>query len=573
MGLILAVVATVPFHEPRTLAAEPSDELPQVIHVSQTFNNSPFDYRIESREEKTGYTIYRLTYPSPVVTPVPQNNTVPAEYYVPKGVRAGEAGRPGVVCMHILDGDFVLVRMTCSMLASHGIPAIMLKLPYYDERGLPEGVRALADDPGLFVNALSQGQEDVRRAVDVLASRPEVDPQHIGITGISLGGIVAATSAGREPRFTRAMLILAGGDLKTLIHHARETRELSKLIKGLPADEQAKIERAIDAVDPLRHAGELRDRAGRGKVLMVNAAEDEVVPRSCTEKLAAALGITDRVIWLDGLGHYTAMAELPRVLNSTVEFFGEDLPPGVETGPPAAGSRAPLEIAAALVQELFTFVASEPEEGRCHFIDSTLSATPEGDDPIEARLRFIRGREGRFKLECDLPVVGKASLGQGSYPWMLSGGRAVFKGVGGPESEPGNPLAFAEPENLIKLRMAAGAAAGIAVAPHVLNQWLTVTDDTSPEGPPAIRIVLKDKKEDAGSLRLAMRDDGKTPHQATFDVAGVRGTLTFRGWQMNTVAHQSMFDPPPGIPVREVDRVDLYRVFSAMFNFAVESAE
>jgi len=570
---VLAVVAAVAFGEPHALAAEPSGELPQVVHVSKTFNNSPFDYRIESREEKTGYTIYRLTYPSPVVTPVPQNNTVPAEYYVPKGVRAGEAGRPGVVCMHILDGDFVLVRMTCSMLASHGIPAIMLKLPYYDERGLPEGVRALAEDPGLFVSALSQGQEDVRRAVDVLASRPEVDPEHIGITGISLGGIVAATCAGADPRFSRAMFILAGGDLKTLIHHARETRELSELIKRLPADRRAEIDRAIDGVDPLRHAAKLRDRAGRGKVLMVNAAEDEVVPRSCTEKLAAALGITDRVVWLDGLGHYTAMAELPRVLNSTVEFFGADLPPGVETGTPPAGKRGPPETVAGLVQDLFMFVASEPEEGRCHFIDATLSATPEGDDPIEARVSFIRGREGRFKLECDLPVVGEASLGQGSYPWMLSGERAVFKGVGSPEGEPGDPLAFAEQENIIKLRMAAGAAAGIAVAPHVLNQWLTATDDTSPEGPPAIRIVLKDKNQDAGSLRLVMRDDGKTPHQATFDLAGVRGTLTVRGWQMNTVAHKSMFDPPPGIPVREVDRADLYRIFSAMFNFAVESAE
>ncbi len=45
---------------------------------------------------------------------------------------------------------------------------------------------------------------------------------------------------------------------------------------------------------------------------MLNAAEDEVIPRQCTVKLAEALGIADRVVWFDGLGHYTAMAELPR---------------------------------------------------------------------------------------------------------------------------------------------------------------------------------------------------------------------------------------------------------------------
>jgi hypothetical protein len=35
---------------------------------------------------------------------------------------------------------------------------------------------------------------------------------------------------------------------------------------------------------------------------MINAAQDEVIPRQCTEKLAEALGIKDRVIWFEGLG-------------------------------------------------------------------------------------------------------------------------------------------------------------------------------------------------------------------------------------------------------------------------------
>ena len=568
---LLAAAAAALFCDSRALAAEPGAEFPQVVHVSQTFNDSPFDYRIESRDEKARYTIYRLTYPSPVVTPVPQNNTVPAEYYVPQGIRPEDPKRPAVVCMHILDGDFVLVRMTCSMLASHGIPAIMFKLPYYDERGFPEGPRALAADPGLFVGALGQGLEDVRRTVDVLAARPEVDPERIGITGISLGGIVAATASGVEPRFHRVMLILAGGDLKQMIHHADETRELSQLIQRLPPERQAEIEQAIAAVDPLRNAGRLRERALAGRVLMLNAAEDEVIPRSCTEQLAAALGISDRVIWLEGLGHYTAMAELPQVLKRAVEFFGSDLPPGLETGPLPGRPRTPLEITAALVQEISTLVVSEPQEGRCHFVDFTLTATPKGQSPLKARLTFIRGCQGRFKLECDLPVVGEAALGQGSYPWMVSGGKTVFKAPGDPAERAENPLPFAEPQHVMALRMAAGAAGGIAIAPHVLGQWLTVTDDTPPEGPPAIRLAMNE--EGSGSLRLVLKDDARTPRQASFDVGGVEGTLTFRGWQTNTVAHPAMFDPPAGLPEKEVDREDLYRVFSAMFNFAMESMQ
>jgi dienelactone hydrolase len=551
-------------------AAEP-DPLPQIVHVAETYNNSPFAYRIESRREEAGYTIWRLTYASPVITKVPQNNVVPAEYYLPDGIRPEDPKRPAVICMHILDGNFVLARLTCSILASHGIPAMMIKLPYYDERGLPDGPRALAANPALLVEALSQGLEDVRRAVDLLTSRPEVDSERIGIAGISLGGIVAATSAGAEPRFHRVILILAGGDLNRLIHHAQETELLSRLIKQLPPKERAELEQAIDKVDPLRYAAGLRDRARQGRVLMVNAAEDETVPRQCTEKLAAALGMSDRVKWLDGLGHYTTMAALPQVLATAIDFFGQDLPPGVEMPRPAPRSGTPLEVAASLVREVFTFAAFEPQPGRCHFLDFTLSATPEGDDPFEMRARLIRGEKGRFKLDCDLPFVGRAAMGQNSYPWMVSGRKVLFKGTGGPAREADNPLAFAAAENVIALQMAAGAAVGVSFAPHLLNQWIEVADDTPKQGPPAIRIIIKE--DNLGSLRVILREDGRTPEHATFDVAGVRGTVTFRGWQINTVAHDALFDPPAGLPEKEVDRQDLYRMFSAMFNFAVESAQ
>jgi dienelactone hydrolase len=568
--LVAAIAAILLIPQAATRAAEP-DALPQVVDVAQTYNDSPFAYRIESRRQEAGYSVWRFTYASPVITEIPQNNVVPAEYYLPDGIEPGAPKRPAVICMHILDGDFVLARLTCSMLASHGIPAMMIKLPYYDERGLPDGPEALAADPALFVGALSQGLEDVRRAVDLLASRPEVDPQRIGITGISLGGIVAATTGGIEPRFHRVMLVLAGGDLNRIIHHAEETESLSQLIKQLPSEQRARLEKAIDAVDPLRHAPGLRQRARQGRVLMVNAAEDEVIPPECTKKLAAELGISDRVKWLDGLGHYTTMAELPQVLATAVDFFGRDLPPGVEMPRPAPPSRTPLEVAATLIRELFTFAAFDPEPGHCHFVDFALSATPDGGDRFEMRARFIRGHQGQFKLDCDLPSVGTAAMGQNGYPWMVSAKNVLFKGTGGTGDGPGDPLAFADAENVLALQMAAGAAAGLSIAPHVLTQWIRVLDDTAPQGPPAIRVTAKE--DNVGSLRVVLKEDKRTPQSATFDVAGVRGAVIFRGWQLNTVAHDAIFDPPAGLPEKEVDRQDLYRMFSAMFNFAVESAQ
>ena len=569
--IALGLLVVLGRYLPAAQIGDSTAELPAVVRVSSTFDNKPFDYRIESRTVKPKYYMYRLTYPSPLVTSVSQNNTIPAEYYLPRGIRPGDPARPAVICMHILDGDFVLVRLTCTMLASHGIPALMFKLPYYGERGFPEGARALAADPKLFTSALSQAAEDVRRTIDLLASRPEIDAAEIGITGISLGGIVAATAAGAEPRLNRVMLVLAGGDLNKLIHHARETDELSRMIKGLGVFKRAEIDARIRAVDPLRHAEGLKKRAQQGKVLMVNAAKDEVVPRACTEKLAAGIGIADEVVWLDGLGHYTAMAELPQILRMTVDFFKQDMPEGIEVPAPTARERTPQETVVSLMLQIATLLGIEPREGRCHFVEADAFVTLKDGESFEGRLRFIRGTGNRFNLDCDLPLVGAVAMGQDDYPWMASGGKTLFLGRNDSGKGPGNPLASADGEQILKLRVAVGAAAGFAFAPQLLDKWIGVEDATPENGPRTVRIVAKEKVR--GTLDLTLKDDGQTPQQVAFDVDGIKGVLTFRGWQTDTVAHDAMFTRPDDLPIKEVSQSDLYRILSAMFNFAMESVE
>ncbi len=338
LAVVFVLVAVV--QRPNVAAAEP--QLPQVVTVHQTYDGKPFSYRIESVADKAGYRLYRLSFPSPVVTSLVQNNTVPAEYYLPPGVRAGDAKRPAVICMHILDGNMELVRMTCTVLAKHGVPAILFKLPYYGERGPAEGPRILASDPKLFVDALDQGMLDMRRTVDLLASRPEIDANRIGITGISLGGIVAAVAAEREPRLVARHARL--GRRRPAVDHppCEGNRRPQPPDPGASPRRAARcVEAAIRSVDPLQEAAALRQRARQGRVLMVNAAQDEVIPRPSTEKLAAALGLSDRVEWLEGLGHYTAMASLPQMLQRMVDFFGQDFPRSFASRPPRPRAARP----------------------------------------------------------------------------------------------------------------------------------------------------------------------------------------------------------------------------------------
>ena len=161
-----AVLLSVAWH---AYAQQPPAE---TVTVSKTCNQAPFDYRIRLLADRAQFRVYRLTYPSPVVTPIVQNNTIPADYYLPKNLQPGQNQKyPAVICLHILDGNEALTDLVCSVLAARGVPAISFKLPYYGERGGARGPEIMADDPKLFVAAIAQAGEDIRRTVDLLASR------------------------------------------------------------------------------------------------------------------------------------------------------------------------------------------------------------------------------------------------------------------------------------------------------------------------------------------------------------------------------------------------------------------
>lgn len=110
------------------------DRPAEVVRVASGFDKQAFSYRIEMGSEHDTFHVYRLTYPSPVQSPLAQNNTIPAELYLPKEIKPGAKPRPAVICLHILGGGFELTRLQCTALAARGIPAIWFKLPYYAER-------------------------------------------------------------------------------------------------------------------------------------------------------------------------------------------------------------------------------------------------------------------------------------------------------------------------------------------------------------------------------------------------------------------------------------------------------
>lgn len=264
-------------------------------------------------EVENNFEIWDVRFPSPVKTAEEANNTVHCEYF--RSLRGGK--RPAVVVLHILGGDFPLSRLFCNTLAQHGVHALFLKMPYYGpRREVSSKRRMVSNDPEETVAGMTQAVLDVRFATAWLAAREEVDAGQLGAFGISLGGITAALAVTAEPRLKNACLLLAGGSIAHAGWESKEARPLREqwLAQGRTREDFVKI---LSVVDPAAYGA-----AARGKrILMLNATDDEVIPKACTEALWTAFGQPE-IKWYSG-GHFSVAWHLLGALWRVGRFFGE----------------------------------------------------------------------------------------------------------------------------------------------------------------------------------------------------------------------------------------------------------
>ncbi len=259
--------------------------------------------------------VARLRFRSPLPSGDLVNDRVHADYFQP----TSPGRRPAVVVLHILGADFALSRYLSLRLADRGVASLFVRLPYYGERReAGSDRRFLSGDLDRSMLAMRQGICDVRRALDWLAARPELDPERLGVAGISLGGIVSAVVAGVDPKVDRAALLLAGGGLDSILWdmpeaEARRYRSAWTTL-GKTREDLAAITRPFD---PLTYAGGMKGK----RVLMIAGNVDEVVPPSAAEALWEVAG-RPSIVWYD-CGHYSAAAYLLPAIERTADFLAE----------------------------------------------------------------------------------------------------------------------------------------------------------------------------------------------------------------------------------------------------------
>jgi dienelactone hydrolase len=285
------------------------------VPVHFQLDSHKFDYEARALRGGGGKVrMLRLAYPSPVTTEVTENNTVYGEYFQP----AGTGPFPACVVLHILGGDFLLAETVASHLARNGVAALFVKMPYYGpRRGKDSPKRMISEDPRQTVAGMTQAVLDIRRATAWLAERSEVDAKRLGITGISLGGIMSALAAAGEPRLENVAVTLGGGNFAEFLWANQTDRaqafRTQWLADGGTRESFAKV---VNQIDPVTYGHLLQGR----RVLMIAAKNDEVIPPACATALWESIGREPELVWIDA-GHYTAIKYLPEELVRLDMFF------------------------------------------------------------------------------------------------------------------------------------------------------------------------------------------------------------------------------------------------------------
>ena len=259
-------------------------------------------------------TLSRLRFPSPVVTDVPENNTVHAEYYLPEG----PGPFPCVIVLDITGGDQSLSRTISMCLAQNRIAALFVQMAHYGPRRAPGSKKRLmtANVQETLAN-VRQTVLDLRRAAAWMESRPELDPKRLGILGTSLGSFMSALAGEMEPRLGRVVVLLGGGGLIDAYWDHPLARTIFRPLQ-LVGITKEKIQQYIAPADPITCAANLKDR----KLLIIAASRDEIVPPRAAENLWKASG-QQKIVWYPTT-HYGAALYFVQAMDHVLKHFGAE---------------------------------------------------------------------------------------------------------------------------------------------------------------------------------------------------------------------------------------------------------
>ena len=230
---------------------------------------SPFDYDASpALRFQDGGRVNSGDYPIAIhdVSYLSRGERVEAYLAIPPG----KERRPAVIFLHGSGGDRSQMLLSATWMAGRGALTLTITAPSTGVAGIVGAtpLEQLRQERNLAVADVVA----VRRAIDLLGERADVDRDRIGFLGWSSGARAGAILAGVEPRL-QALVLMSGG-----------AAPISEYIAQIPVALRPPLEPILRSIDPL---GSIAD-AKPERLLLQLGSQDEVVPLDALEAMVAA---------------------------------------------------------------------------------------------------------------------------------------------------------------------------------------------------------------------------------------------------------------------------------------------
>ena len=175
-----------------------------------------------------------------------------------------------------------------------------------------KGLALLAEVPAIR-RAFYATPPGVSLALDHLLSLPRLDSTRVELVGASFGAPFATIAAARDPRVSRLWIAHGGGRPLLMIARGLEP-EIPFAPVRWPVAVVANILASGPRFAPERFVGRVAPRP----VIMLNAREDERIPRASVDALWSAVQEPREQVWLPGLHMQGSRPDVLRTLVDSV---------------------------------------------------------------------------------------------------------------------------------------------------------------------------------------------------------------------------------------------------------------
>ncbi|WP_181686814.1 alpha/beta fold hydrolase [Halorhabdus salina] len=287
-----------------------TEQSPRNVHP-EAVEPAPVSFGPSTGRFRTTRTQFR--FPSPVTT-AECNETVVGQRWR----RAGDGdSKTAVVMLHgAWASGFWAERVLSGPLLDAGADVFVIAQPYHMERAPPEsdysGQQLFSGDIPRTIEGVIQATADTRALIGALH---EQGYDHIGLSGISLGGNVAAQTLAFVD-IERAVLTIPGVDLfETMCESAMAPLLRDKAIAhGFP---EKRLRQAFEVITPIEFDDPATDP---DDILALYGRYDEIAPPGPVRRLAETWGFGTRSF---DVGHRTIALNMLSLRTSSASWLLE----------------------------------------------------------------------------------------------------------------------------------------------------------------------------------------------------------------------------------------------------------